>query len=107
MQGKQKIISDSDEFILVPKRRLDRIEEDLQKILGILEKDGKREKSNNLGDYISEAEAQELLGRKTTWFWLMRNTGRLQFTKVGRKVFYMREDLLSLFQEPSKVNATS
>ncbi|MBI4947607.1 MAG: helix-turn-helix domain-containing protein [Bacteroidetes bacterium] len=50
-------------------------------------------------DYITEAEAKKLLGRKTTWFWQMRTSGRLPFSKVGNKVFYNRNDIAKLLTD--------
>jgi hypothetical protein len=52
--------------------------------------------SSELGDYIEEKQAIQILGRKTTWFYNMRQAGKLPFTKVGSKTFYSKADLLNI-----------
>lgn len=89
-------------YFLVPKSWLNAIEETQQKILSLLRKDTATETA--IGDYISEAEAKKLLGRKTTWFWQMRNSGRLPFSKVGNKVFYQKNDIVTLLENNRKEN---
>jgi hypothetical protein len=81
-------------LMLVPQSFLDGISEKQSQILELLNKDNSSQ--NPIGDYISEAEAQKLLGRKTTWFWNMRTTGKLAYTKVGNKIFYSKEDIIKL-----------
>jgi hypothetical protein len=79
---------------IVPQEFLDGINENLIKLLKITDKE-----KDQLPDILSEKEAQKLLGRKTTWFFDMRKTGRLPFSKVGSKVFYYKHDLLNLMQK--------
>lgn len=52
--------------------------------------------SYELGDYVEEKQAIQILGRKTTWFYNMRQSGKLPFTKVGSKTFYSKADLLNI-----------
>jgi hypothetical protein len=85
-----------DGYLLVPKAWLEAIMETQRKILCLLEKDGISEKDSPLNGYISELEAKKLLGRKTTWFWQMRTSGRLAFAKVGSKIFYNKTDIAKL-----------
>jgi len=49
-----------------------------------------------LNEFISEQEAKKLLNRKTTWFWNQRQSGRLDFKKMGSTVYYRKDDLLNL-----------
>jgi len=58
--------------------------------------------SSELGDYIEEKMAIQLLGRKTTWFYNMRQSGKLPFTKIGSKTFYSRADLLQILHNNKK-----
>jgi uncharacterized protein YjcR len=55
------------------------------------------EKPLTVNDYVSERDAKKLLKRGTTWFWEKRNQGLPSF-KLGAEVYYMRSDLLTLFQ---------
>ena len=83
----------SNSLILVPQSFLDKLKEQQEKIITLLEK----ERPNTIpGDYMPEKEAQDLLGRRTTWFWHMRNTGQLAFTKVGNRIFYAKADIQRL-----------
>lgn len=83
-------------LLVVPKAFLDSLTEKQNKILALLEK---LQDKNQIGDYIPEAEAQKVLGRKTTWFWTMRSRGMLAFAKVGSKVFYSRRDIEQLLAD--------
>jgi hypothetical protein len=87
-------------LVLVPQTFLDEISETQNRILELLSEE--KEGSNSIGDFIPEAEAAKLLGRKTTWFWKLRKAGTLGFTKVGNKVFYSKQDILDLLQRNKK-----
>ena len=84
-------------LLLVPSNFLESISESQNQIIELLNKLGNENKS--LGDYISESEAKKLLGRQTTWFWNMRTSGQLMFTKVGNKIFYSKDDIIKLLDE--------
>lgn len=58
------------------------------------QQDSPQELEPTLGDYLTEKQAQKLLGRKTSWFWEMRKRGKLKFSKVGNKIFYSKADLI-------------
>lgn len=88
-------------FILVPKDFLNLLMEGQRKILALLENVPEK---NQLGDYVSENEAQKMLGRKSTWFWSMRSKGKLPFAKVGNKVFYSRKDIVKLLEDHKTSN---
>ena len=59
----------------------------------------------NLGtesmDYVDEKRAIELIGRKATWFWQMRKSGALNYTKVGAKVYYSISEIKKLIENGS------
>jgi hypothetical protein len=82
-------------LLLVPKALLDSLVDGQNKILDILENKPEKEL---VGDFITEGDAQKLLGRKTTWFWNMRTNGLLPFSKVGNKIFYSKRDIQSLLE---------
>jgi hypothetical protein len=81
-------------FILVPKAMLEKLLENTQRILSLLQ--AKDTGHDAIGDYLPEQEAKKLLGRKTTWFWSMRKLGRLAFTRIGNKIFYAKQDIINL-----------
>ncbi len=62
----------------------------------------KEKQTDTIGDYISEADAKKILGRKTTWFWALRKSGKIPFTKVGNKIWYSKADLLNFIEGKSK-----
>jgi hypothetical protein len=98
-QNKSMSIEDNeDKYFIVPNNWLQTISEKQQQILSLLENKVASE-HNGIGGYISESEAKKLLGRKTTWFWNMRSSGRLAFSKVGGKTFYMKQDIINLLEK--------
>lgn len=95
MKEKQSHVQDSSQIMyMIPKIQIDQLLETQQRILEILEGNG----NQRMGDYLSEEEVKKMLGRKTTWFWRMRNIGKLSYTKVGGKVFYFRKDIEKLIE---------
>lgn len=84
-------------FLLIPKEWLNAITEKLDKTIKLLENGTKPTECT--GDYISEDEAKRQLGRKTTWFWNLRTTGQLPFAKIGKKIFYLKEDIKKLIDK--------
>jgi hypothetical protein len=84
-------------LLLVPKNFLDKITEQQNKILTILSSDNPS--NGQLGDYLSESEAKKVLGKKSTWFWNMRTSGQLTYTKVGNTVYYSRMDIIELLNK--------
>ncbi len=81
------------ELALVPKEFLEEIKDNLLKILQT-----QNSQNPQLPEYISEKDAKAFIGRKTTWFFEMRRSGQLPFSKVGSKVFYSRADLSNLIE---------
>ncbi|WP_224995940.1 helix-turn-helix domain-containing protein [Cesiribacter sp. SM1] len=49
-----------------------------------------------LKNWITEKQAMLLLGKKETWFWKMRNSNQLAFSKMGGTVFYEMADIEEL-----------
>jgi hypothetical protein len=56
----------------------------------------RRPENNNsdiMGDLITQEDAMKILGRKTTWFYNMRTTGKLKAIKSANKWWYNKEDI--------------
>ena len=84
-----------EDLVLVPYSFLAELKQGQERIIVLLEKNPPV--GNGIpGGYIPEQVAQDLLGRKTTWFWQMRSSGQLAFTKVGNRVFYAKADIQRL-----------
>ena len=84
-------------FFIVPTEFLKSIAEGNERILSILTNGG-LDSENAIGGFISENEAKKLLNKKTTWFWNMRKSGELAFSKVGGTNYYRKADLLKLLE---------
>jgi len=50
-------------------------------------------------EWLSAKEAMSLLEIKETTLWAYRNAGKLTFTKVNKKVFFLRKDILKLLEQ--------
>lgn len=88
-------------FVIVPYEKLEAIEKMQSEILALLQtKKGKGSESLN---HVTEKEAMKMVGKKGTWFWQMRRSGQLKFTKVGSKVFYSVDELQKLVSEGGHV----
>lgn len=85
-----------DQFYLVPGSVLEKILEGQSKIMDLLNGKSASVGKDSLGDFISEADAKKLLGKKTTWFWKMRSSGFLPSSKVGGKNYYRMQDIQKL-----------
>lgn len=72
-------------YLLLPQSKLEEFYSTLQEIKSlILEINNK---SNLLQDWISESEAQKLLGLKETSLWSLRKRKLIVSSKIGSKVF--------------------
>ena len=89
-------------YYLVPKAWLQAIAQKEDRILSLLENGNIATPNDCIGEYITEDEAKRQLGRKTTWFWSMRTTGQLPFSKIGKKIFYLKSDIKKLIEMNSK-----
>ena len=44
--------------------------------------------TQKLGDWITEQQAQKILGLKATSLWALRKKRKIKFSKIGSKIFY-------------------
>lgn len=84
-------------LVLVPVQLVDEIKQLLSEIKGKQTFDSGQD--TILGEFIPEKEARKILGRKTTWFYEQRRSGRLPYSKVGSKVFYRTKDIYALISD--------
>lgn len=84
-------------LLLIPNHRLEAIEEAQAEILALLK--GRSPSTAEELNYVDEKRAIQLVGKRATWFWQMRTSGKLKFTKVGAKVFYSLDELKRLVSE--------
>jgi hypothetical protein len=82
-------------FCLVSDEILDEIKNTQIKILSLFETTQK----DDLSDYITESQAKDFLKKKTTWFWQMRKSGQLKFSKIGKAIYYSKSDIIKLFEK--------
>jgi hypothetical protein len=82
-------------FSLVSDEVLDEIKNNQLRILAFFEQSHK----DQLMDYITESQAKELLKKKATWFWQMRKSGQLQYSKIGKAIYYSKTDIMKLFEK--------
>jgi hypothetical protein len=82
-------------FSLVSDEILDEIKNTQLKILSLFEST----KKDDLSDYITESQEKYLLKKKTTWFWQMRKSGQLKFSKIGKAIYYSKSDIIKLFEK--------
>ena len=87
-------IQEQQNLVLVPVQLVDEIKQLLNELK--VQKSSGNNSESTLGEFISEKDARNLLGRKTTWFYEQRRSGRLPYSKVGSKVYYKRDDLFNL-----------
>lgn len=89
----------NDAFYLIPAPLLKQLLDGQEAILSKLNSVTSDVLSKPVGDYISEAEAKKLLNKKTTWFWNMRKSELLPFSKIGNTVYYKKQDILELLNK--------
>lgn len=90
----KKDYQEQQNLVLVPVQLVDEIKQLINELK--VNKSSQADSETALGEFISEKDARNLLGRKTTWFYEQRRAGRLPYSKVGSKVYYKREDLFNL-----------
>ncbi len=81
-------------LVVVPAQLVDEIKQLLNDLK--VNQSSKSDSTPVFGEFISEKDAQKLLGRRTTWFYEQRRSGKLPFSKVGSKVFYRTLDIHTL-----------
>jgi hypothetical protein len=96
----KKVLGQGEPVVLmaVPSEMLEQIIQKLDELSAVV----RGGSSQKLGDWVSEKEAQQLLGRKATWFWQRRKNGELVFTKVGNKIMYSRESILTYLNQNTR-----
>jgi hypothetical protein len=88
-----------EKLVLVPMKKLEEIQEGQKQILEAVSSipESRPVLKGLIGNkYIPESEAQKMLGRKTTWFFNMRKSGKLEFKKLGGRTYYSLEDIEKL-----------
>lgn len=75
------------------KEQLKRLEEKLDLVLS-----GKVNVPQAVGEYVSEKQVMELIGKRTTWLYYKRRDGYLTTYKVGQKNFYKLSELQKLIE---------
>ncbi len=90
----KKDFQEHQSLVLVPVQLVDEIKQLLNEIK--VNQNDEIKANTLLGGFISEKEARKLIGRKTTWFYEQRRSGRLPYSKVGSKVFYRSDDVYNL-----------
>jgi len=96
MKKEQNSYYEAKAFVLVPQEVLANLIDGQERILKALTNQSKE--TETIGDYIPESQAKRLLGRKTTWFWNLRKSGKLTFSKVGNKIFYSKANILKFME---------
>ena len=55
--------------------------------------------NQNLGDWLSEAQAQELLGYGATSLWGLRKASKLIASKIGGKTYYSKDSIIAFLEK--------
>ena len=90
-------MGNNEKFIKVTVELADEFVELLQKIKQILPNLNDNP-NRTLGDWIPESEAQQILGRKTTWFYNKRMSGELEGKKRGGKWWYQIKNIQAFIE---------
>lgn len=100
MKHSESELNQFNKLVLVPSEMLLQVFETQQKILTTLQEMPQKNSQKGLiaDKFVSETTAKDMLGRGTTWFWQMRKEGKLNFKKVGNKIFYAMEDIENLIE---------
>lgn len=88
------------QFLLIPQEKLEDLEAKIQSICDSLEQGIRTPPKIN--GWISESEAQSLLGLKATSLWALRKSKQLRFSKVGAKIFYCLDSIEKLLKKNEK-----
>jgi len=96
MEANKSKSKTTDGFLIVPHEILESIEKNQVEILNLLK--GKENVNSETLNYVDEKKAIEIIGKKATWFWQMRKSGGLNYTKVGAKVYYSINEIKKLIE---------
>ncbi len=92
----QNDLNQDDSFVLISRNSLKRLEEKIDTICQHLT--GENNNKHGINGYLSEKQAMEQFKRSHTWFWTKRKSGVLQFSKVGKTIYYQQEQLFKLIE---------
>lgn len=59
--------------------------------------------TTDLGDWLTEEQAQELLQRKTTSLWDLRKRKKIIASKIGNRTYYDKNSIIN-FLNKNKIN---
>lgn len=85
---------------LLPQSKLNEIENALEEMRMLLKE--YLSQPPRLTEWVSEQEAQKILGLKQTTLWYFRKTKKLSYSKVGNKTFYSVKSLERLVEKSAK-----
>ena len=91
-------MDNNERFIKVTVELADEFVELLQNLKQALPHLNKENSNRTLGDWIPESEAQQILGRKTTWFYNKRMSGELEGKKRGGKWWYQIKNIQAFIE---------
>ena len=86
-------------MVLIEEQRFESLFNKVELIYDALINDSSKSTSNDLNGLVSEDDAVKQVRKSKTWLWRKRTEGSLPFQKLGSKVYYLKTDLLNLFQE--------
>lgn len=84
------------EFILIPQKQFEELSKKVDMLVELSKDAGKVIKMN---DWITETEAQKLLGLKETSMWALRKKKQIVYSKVGAKTFYSLKSIEKLLDK--------
>lgn len=84
------------EFILIPQKQFEDLTKKVDMLVELSKDAGKVIKMN---DWITEAEAQKLLGLKETSMWSLRKKKQIVYSKIGAKTFYSLKSIEKLLEK--------
>jgi hypothetical protein len=85
-------------MVLIEEQRFESLFNKVEQIYDALI-NGASKATSDLNGFVSEDDATKLIGKSKTWLWRKRADGSLAFHKLGSKIYYVKDDLLNLFQE--------
>ena len=81
-------------LVVMNEELVNQFNDKLDSILNQLEK-----KQELQREWLSANEAMQILGIKQTTLWSYRKEGKLTFTKVNKKVYFLKKDILKLLNQ--------
>lgn len=81
-------------IILIDQNALNEFNHKLDSIISKLDN-----KQDNPKEWLSAHEAMEILKIKQTSLWAYRKAGKLTFTKINKRVYFLRKDILNLLDQ--------